>query len=189
MIPKIVQQTVLYDGWGRYLLLKVALPDGATVDRQVDDHGSAACVLPYDAERRTALMVRLPRMGPLFMGRDPYLIEAPAGMLDGGETGPDCVRREAMEEAGVRLTTLEPVACAWPNAGVCSETLDLYLAPFSQSDRVAEGGGVAGEHEGIQVLEMPLADLWRLARGGQIADMKTLLLIYALHDRRPELFV
>jgi nudix-type nucleoside diphosphatase (YffH/AdpP family) len=188
MIPTILKQTVIHDGWGRYLLMDVGLPDGAVVQRQLDDHGSAAAVLPYDASRRVALLVRLPRMGPLFKGLDPYLIEAPAGMIDTGESADACVRREAMEETGVKLTALEPVVRAWPTPGVSSETMDLYLARFSLEDRIGQGGGVAGEHEDIQVIEMPLADLWLRARGGAITDLKTLLLIYALHERRPDLF-
>ncbi len=188
MTPKILRQTVIHDGWGRYLLLDVAWPDGAVVERQLDDHGGAAAVLPYDPAHRVALMVRLPRMGPLFKGMDPYLIEAPAGMIDAGEAPDACVRREAMEEVGVRLTTLEPVVRAWPTPGVSSETMDLYLARFSPEDRIEQGGGVAAEHEGIEIVQMPLAELWLRARGGAIADLKTLLLIYALHDRRPDLF-
>lgn len=188
MTLKIIDQTVVYEGWGRYLLLKVALPDGAIIERQMDDHGVAAAVLPYDVERRTVLMARLPRMGPLFQGLDPYMIEAAAGMIDPGETGEGCVRREALEELGVKLTTLESVANVWTAPGVTTEKVDLYLAPYRQEDRVAKGGGVAGEHEDIEVLEVTLQSLWPQARSGQINDVKTLLLIYALRDRYPELF-
>ncbi len=188
MTWKILNRTVVHDGWGRYLLLDISMADGTVVQRQLDDHGVAASVLPYDPERRTALMVRLPRVGLLFVGHDPLMTEAAAGMIDPGESGADCARREAMEELGVRLTALEPVACAWTAPGVSTETVDLYLAACSQSDRIAEGGGVADEHEDIEIVEMPLDELWRQAKSGQIPDMKTLLLVYALHDRRPELF-
>ena len=188
MTPKILKETVIHKGWGRFLLLEVALPDGGTVTRQLDDHGQAACVLPYDPQRRLAILVRLWRTGPLFMGQTPYLLEAPAGMIDAGETGEVCVRREALEETGLHLTALEPVARAWSAPGISSETLDLYLAPFALTDRVAAGGGLAEEHEDIEVVEMPLAELWRMARAGEITDMKTLLLTYALHERRPDLF-
>lgn len=181
-------QTVVHDGWGRFLLLKVEVAQGVVVERQLDDHGSAACVLPYDPERRTALLARLPRVGPLFMGQDPRLVEAAAGMFGPDESGQDCARREAMEELGVRLTTLEPVACVWSAPGVSTETIDLYLAEYRQADRIAEGGGVEGEHEAIEIVETGLTDLWGQAAGGAVTDMKTLLLIYALHDRRPELF-
>ena len=189
MTWKILDRTVVHQGWGRYLLLDIAMADGTVVQRQLDDHGVAASVLPYDPERRTALLVRLPRVGPLFLGQEPVMTEAAAGMIDPGESGPDCARREAMEELGVRLTALEPVACAWSAPGVSTETVDLYLAPYSLGDRIAEGGGVADEHEDIEIVETSLAELWRQAKAAEIPDMKTLLLVYALHDRRPELFV
>jgi len=50
------------------------------------------------------------------------------------------------------------------------------------------GGGVADEHEGITVVEMPLADLAALAASGEFADLKTFALVPALMQRRPDLF-
>jgi nudix-type nucleoside diphosphatase (YffH/AdpP family) len=188
MTPTIVQQTVIHQGWGRYLLLQVDLGDGEQVQYQMDDHGSAACVLPYDAERRMATLVRLCRTGPLFKGEPPYLIEAPAGIIDAGETGAAAARREAMEETGLRLDGLEPVARAWASPAISTERIDLFLAPVTAADRIARGGGLAAEHERIEVLDMPLAELWRRAEAGEIHDLKTLVLVYALRARRPELF-
>jgi nudix-type nucleoside diphosphatase (YffH/AdpP family) len=188
MTPKIAKQTVIHQGWGRYLLLQVDLGDGVTVERQMDDHGSAACVLPYDAERRTAILVRLCRAGPLFKAEPPYLIEAAAGVIDPGETGEACARREALEETGLRLDALEPVARAWASPSVSTERIDLFLAPVTAGDRIAAGGGLVEEHEGIEVVELALRDLWRRTEAGEINDLKTLVLVYALHARRPELF-
>lgn len=188
MAWKILDKSVVYEGWGRYLVLDVEVANGVVVKRQLDDHGSAACVLAYDPARRTALLASQPRVGPLFMGLEPRLVEAAAGMFDAEESGEDCARREAMEELGVRLTTLDPVACCWSAPGVSTETIDLYLGAYDAADQIAEGGGVEGEHEDIEIVEIALADLWEQALGGAVSDMKTLLLIYALHARRPELF-
>ena len=188
MSPRIVEQSVIYQGWGRYLSLELELADGTRMHRQLDDHGSAAVVLAYDAGRRTALLARLARTGPLFMGQDPYLTEACAGLKEHGETGETCVRREAMEELGLRLGELERVVTAWSAPAVSSETLDLYLAPYSPADRVGPGGGAPGEREDIEVVETPLTELWRQALAGEVSDLKTLALVYALQARRPELF-
>ena len=186
---QLVEQKTVYQGWGRFLLLKVRLAGGAVVDRQLDDHGDAACVLPYDSRRRVALMARMARPGPMFSGEDPVLLEACAGLIDPGETDDVCARREAMEELGVALARLEPVARAFTSPGVCSEAISLYLAPYEAADRVAAGGGLAGENEEIEVVELPLLALARQADAGEIRDVKTLALVQTLRLRRPDLFV
>ena len=115
------------------------------------------------------------------------LLEAPAGMLD--EDDPEaCARREALEEVGLELRQLEPLGMAWSCPGVSTERMYLFLAPYSSSDRVAAGGGLAEENEDIEVVEMELAALWELAERGGIQDLKTLVLVQALKLRRPELW-
>jgi nudix-type nucleoside diphosphatase (YffH/AdpP family) len=116
------------------------------------------------------------------------LIEAPAGMIANGESAEDTVRREAMEEAGLRLGELEPVATCWPSPGVLSEHTHLFLAPYRPADRVGTGGGLAEEHEAITVEEIALAQLWRAAQAGELRDLKTFTLVLSLYVRRPMLF-
>jgi len=185
--PALLETRLLHDGWGRYLVASVRLEDGAVVQREVEDHGHAAAVLPYDPERRTALLVRLARVGPLVSGADPYLLEAPAGMLD-GEGAEAAVRREALEEAGVRLDALEPAGSPHSMPGVSTETVSLFLAPYRLADRVEAGGGLAEEHENIEVVEAPLSELWGRLEAGELRDLKTLALVAVLKARRPELF-
>ena len=178
----------VYEGWGRFLLLTVRLANGAVVQRQLEDHGSAAAVLPYDPVRRVALLARMPRPGPLFNGEEPLILEACAGIIDPGESPDVCARREAMEELGVRLEALEPLGRTYPGPGVSSEIISLYLAPYAAADRTHAGGGLASENEEIEVLELPLAALARQCDAGEIRDLKTLAMILALRVRRPDLF-
>jgi len=185
---RIVERKTIYDGWGRFYLLGIEMDDGTLIQRQLEDHGMAASVLPYDAERRVALLARLPRAGPLFRNEDPRVMETAAGIIDPGETPEISVRREALEELGVRLSDIEFVARSWCAPGVSSEVVSLYLAPYAAADRIASGGGLEGENEDIEVLELPLAALARQADAGEVRDMKTLALILTLRLRRPELF-
>ena len=123
----------------------------------------------------------------MFAEEATYLHECPAGRLD-AEDAEEEVRREALEEVGVRLTDLEFVVDGWSMASVSTERIKLYLAAYGATERVSEGGGLEEENEAIQVIEMPLAELAGRARDGRLTDMKTMLLVLALKDRRPELF-
>lgn len=187
MEPTVVSRRVLHEGWGKLLELTIRLPGGAEIKREVGDHGSAAAVLPYDAERRTALLVRQFRAPPFYEAREANVLEALAGMLDGDDPT-DCARREAWEEAGLRLDRLEPVASVWTSPGVSTERIHLFLAPYSGESRTGPGGGLSDEHEDITVVEVGLSDLAAQSDEGGIVDMKTLALVQALRLRRPELF-
>jgi len=179
---------MIYDGWSRFQMLSVEIGDGRVFQRQFEDHGEAAAVLPYDPERRMALMVRQPRVGPLYSGMDPFLLEAAAGVIDPGEEPAAAAAREALEEVGVRLGKVEFVTATWSVPAVSSERIQLFLAPYSAEDRVAAGGGLEHEGEEIEVVEMSLADLLAEADAGRITDSKTLILIWALARRRADLF-
>ena len=186
--PAILGVEPKYRGWCTLSLATVQLSDGRVTTREIENHGNAACVLPYDPARRVAMVIRQFRAPPLHAGGVATLIEAPAGLIDQGEDGATAARREAMEEVGVRLTTLEQVANAWTMPGLSSERMALFLGAYAQADRVAAGGGVATEHEAIEVIEMPLAALAAMAESGALADLKTFALVQTLRMKRPELF-
>ena len=185
---RLFNRHIVYSGWGRFLTADMELDSGVVVHRQIEDHGEAAAVLAYDPERRTALLVRQPRAGPLYSGFDAYLVEAAAGRIEEGDEAEATVVREAMEELGVRLKGVEPVVAAWSMPAVSSERIHLYLAACSAADRVGAGGGLEEEHEEIEVLELPLKEVLRRADAGELPDIKTLALVWALARRRPELF-
>jgi nudix-type nucleoside diphosphatase (YffH/AdpP family) len=144
-------------------------------------------VLPYDPARRVAILVRQFRVPVFMVNQAEDTLEAIAGILESDDPFA-CARREAMEEAGLRLTRLEPVASAWTMPGVSTECMHLYLAPYAEADRVGPGGGLAQEHEDTRVMELTLSGLAALADAGRLDDMKTLVLVQTLRLRRPDLF-
>jgi nudix-type nucleoside diphosphatase (YffH/AdpP family) len=177
----------VYEGWARMLVATVRLPDGSEATREIEDHGEAVAVLPYDPDRRVALLVRQFRAPVRQVGEADDLLEAPAGLRDEPD-GQAAARREVLEEVGVRLRDLEPVCTAWSMPGLSTERIGLYLSPFAAADRVAAGGGLAEERESITVVEVALAELARLADAGALPDLKTLALVQTLRLRRPDLF-
>lgn len=183
---RISKSTLVYDGWYKFHRLELAMPDGALAERHLLDNGSAVAVLPYDPVRRTCCLITQPRAAVLAAG-EPPLLEAIAGYLDGIDPG-DRIREEAMEEAGLQLDALEPVSRMWSLPPVSTERIDLFLARYAAGDKVAPGGGAAGEHECITVIEMGLDALRDLVVAGELTDAKTLILAQALMLRHPELW-
>ncbi len=178
---------IAHDGWARFLVAEVIQSDGTRVSREMEDHGRAVSVLPYDPGRRVATLVSQLRAPLLYAGGPPSILEAPAGLLE-DENPEEGARREAVEETGLRLGTLEPVASAWSMPGVSTERMDLFLAEYGSADRIGHGGGLASEGETVTVHEIPLEELAAMVERGVLADMKTLVLLFALQLRRPELF-
>lgn len=188
MPVRIERTEVVYKGWLSLILAHMRGDDGTPFERVIEDHGSGVAVLPYDPGHRVALVVRLPRAPVLHAGQTEPLIEAPAGLIDPGEAAEAAAIREAYEETGVRLATLEPLGVIWSMPGISTERMALFLAPYAAADRIGPGGGLAEEHETITVEEIALADLARLADAHQITDMRTLTMVQTLRLRRPDLF-
>lgn len=187
MAARIVSTTVRYEGWARLSQARVRLDSGQEITREIEDHGASVAVLPYDPVRRTALLVRQVRAPVLATLGASDLLEAPAGLTDGGDPI-DTARRELHEEVGLALTELEHVASVFTMPGISTEHMDLYLARYTPADRTGAGGGLADEHEQLTVEELALAELWRMAERNELADMKTLTLLFALRLRHGDLF-
>ena len=187
MEPLILECRTEHSGYLTLERLRIRLKDGAEVWREIERHGDAAAVLPYDAERRCALIVQLFR-APVFDVRGATrLQEACAGMIVNEEPAA-AARREALEELGVALHRLDFVARVWSSPGVSAEQVSLFLAPYGRADRTAEGGGIAAEHEAITVIERPLRALGADLNHGHVEDAKLGILLLTLRFRLPELF-
>lgn len=185
---EITKVETIHDGWAKFLIATVRLPDGRVMRREIEDHGAAAAVLPYDPHRRTAMLVRQFRAPVMLAAGRPHTLEVIAGIVE-DDDAQTTARREAMEEAGLRLGDLEAVATVWVMPGISTERSSLFLAPYTAASRVADGGGIADEHEDIVVVEIALAALAGMADRGEIDDMKTLTLVQTLRLRHPDLFM
>jgi nudix-type nucleoside diphosphatase (YffH/AdpP family) len=186
-VPQILSTRSLYDGWTTLRLVRVRLDSGEVVNREVEDHGDAVAVLPYDPVRRMVMLVRILRTPALLRAGRATLLECPAGLLEEADPAA-AARREACEEVGLALGDMEHVGRVWTSPGVSAEQMDLYLAPYSAADRVNAGGGIASEHEAIEVTELGLDVVWTMVERGELDDMKTLALMQALRLRHAELF-
>lgn len=154
-------------------------PDGSseTLHREVFHNPPGAAVLPIDRARGTCLLVRQLRLPAYLTDGSPTLIEACAGIVDDGEDPAETVRREAEEELGTRIHAITRRFALYTSPGSCTETLHLFTAGYTPADRTGDGGGLPGEGEQIQVLELELTQAWEMAENGTIRDAKTMLLL------------
>jgi nudix-type nucleoside diphosphatase (YffH/AdpP family) len=193
---EITDRRIVYQGFTRLEVLDIAQVSRAGVTmhmkREIETHGNGAAVLAYDAGLRTAILVRQLRVPVgLSLPDAAHLLEVIAGLIDhAADDAAATAKREAMEEAGLRLGELTEVAAPFSSPGVSTERLALFLAEIDiATARVETGGGLAEEHEDIEVVDIPLKTLANMADQGEILDLKTFALVQTLRLRRPDLFL
>ena len=175
---------VLSDAWYTLRRADFAYRDATgnwnNEQREAYDRGNGATILLVDWGRQTVVLTRQFRMPAYLNGhKDGMLIEAPAGLLDTDDADDTdtAIRREAEEETGYRVRSIERLFELFMSPGSVTERVAFFAAEYTPDDRVSAGGGVAQEGERIEVLELDLADALERVRTGEINDAKTVLLL------------
>jgi len=176
----IVSEKTLSDGWTRLSSYELDYTDSSgethRLHREIYHKSEAACILLYDAGRDMVVLVRQFRLPAYLDGKPAWMVEVPAGLLD--EDHPeDAIRREAMEETGYRLRDVRFVFKAFMSPGAITELVHFFHAPIDLTDRVNGGGGLAEEHEDIEVMEVPLDEAVAMIGNGEIIDAKTIMML------------
>ena len=150
----------------------------------------AVTVLPYDPARDRVLLIEQMRAGPFARGdRNPWQLEAIAGRIDPGETPEHCARREAVEEAGLTLGALLPVAAYYPSPGAKTEFIHSYLGLTDLPDGAAGVFGVEDEAEDIRGHLLSFEQAMALVASGEIQNAPLLLTLFWLQRERGALRV
>lgn len=178
---KIQKTEILSDNW--YTLKKITYEyvtkDGnkQVQSREAYDRGNGATILLYNTVQQTIILTRQFRLPTYINGNETgLLIEACAGLLD-QDHPEDCIRRETEEETGYQITDVQKVFEAYMSPGSVTELLYFFIAEYSKSMKVSEGGGLAHEQENIEVLELNINDAIKMIETGEIKDGKTILLL------------
>jgi GDP-mannose pyrophosphatase NudK len=178
---KILENKVLSDYW--YVLRKVTFErtrlNGEVLHqtREAYDRGNGAAILLYNKVSKTVILTRQFRLPSYLNGNTTgFLIEACAGLLE-KENAEEAIRRETEEETGYQLSAVKKVMEAYMSPGSVTEILYFFVAEYSSSMKVGEGGGVPEENEDIEVLEMSFAAALERVKTGEIKDAKTIMLL------------
>ena len=177
---RILGETLLAEGRFRLTRTRAEIEeaDGArrTLEHEIYHHEGAAAVLLYDPARGVVLLVRQFRLAAYLADGALETIEVCAGMLDGDD--PEiCVRREALEETGVRIESVRHAFDAFMSPGGVTEKIACFVAPYCAADRVGPGGGVDAD-ERIEVVEIAFDEALAMIESGEIRDGKTIALLY-----------
>ena len=154
--------------------------------REVFERGHAVGVLPYDPCRDEVVLIEQFRIGAHAAGWAPWQLEAVAGVIDPGETAEEVARRESLEEAGLTLLDLAPMAEFLVSQGAVTETVRLFCGRVD----AAGAGGIHGlEHEGedIKVVVVPFAELPGLLAANKVTNATGLVALQWLLLNRDEL--
>lgn len=180
----ILKTEILSDNW--YILKKITYSytkeDGSmkTQVREAYDRGNGATILLFNREEKTVILTRQFRMPSFVNGNESgMLIESCAGLLD-GDTPADCVIKEAEEETGYRIREPKKIFEAYMSPGAVTEIVHFFVAEYSKSMKVNEGGGAKDEEENIEVLEMHIDEAMKMIENGEIKDGKTIMLLQYL---------
>jgi ADP-ribose pyrophosphatase len=179
--------------WKRFvhlqtLVLEQTRADGRVehLDREVHDHGAAATVLLVDPVRQSVVLVRQFRPGAFLGGHpDGFLLETVAGLLD-DDSPEEAVTREAMEETGYTVRDVRHLFDIYSSPGTLTEHVACFVARIDAAKRDGKGGGVEGEGEDIEVVEMPIDGAYAAIASGGIVDAKTIMLLQWLMLHRDE---
>lgn len=185
---KIITTEILSNNW--YLLKKITYQylkrDGSwqTQSREAYDRGNGAVILLYDPGRSTVILTRQFRLPTYINGNETgLLIEACAGLLD-KDNPEDCIRRETEEETGYKIAHVQKVMEAFMSPGSVTEILYFFIAAYSQSMKVNDGGGIAAEQEEIEVIEIAFDKALTMVDKGEIRDGKTIMLLQYLRLKK-----
>ena len=155
------------------------------MSREVFERGHAVTVLPYDPARDEVVLIEQFRPGAFAAGKNPWLIECVAGIIEDGEMTEDVAYREIVEETGLSVSDLWHMLGMFVSPGAVTEFIELYLGRVDARD----AGGVHGldhEHEDIRVFKCAFGKALDMLDDGRIIDCHTVTSLHWLALHRDE---
>ena len=163
---KTLKSEKIYEGAIINLRRDKVTVQGGTSYREIIEHNGGAVIAALTEDKKL-VMVRQYRKPA-----DKVMLEVPAGKIDPGEKPLEAAVRELKEETGYTAEKVEFLTQFYPSVGYSEEVLYLYLCTG-----LIPGETNFDENEAIDIEEVELDRLFKMAMSGEIDDAKTLIAI------------
>jgi ADP-ribose pyrophosphatase len=144
------------------------LPDGRTKKGVIAHPGDAVVILPKCGDSCWYLI----RQYRFAVGR--YILEAPAGKLEPGESPVETAKRELIEETGYQAGTMIEKGWIYTTPGFSDEKLYLFEATGLTPSEAFE----KDEDELIELVTVTTRELEEMCLDGRVSDAKTISVVY-----------
>jgi len=178
----------VYGGYFKVLEANVETSDNELIKRELfsrESNGNSedsVCAIVYDIIKKKYIFTKQFRIG-LYREDNMEIIEATAGTLKIGENPTECMIREIEEELGYSTDNILKICEFYSSVGCLGEKIHLYQAFVSS--KVSDGGGLAEEHEEIEIVEMSIDEMKEYT----FLDAKTIIGVQnILSDKRQNIY-
>ena len=148
--------------------IEYTLPDGRTKEGVIVHPGDAVVVLPKCGDSCWHLI----RQYRFAVGG--YILEAPAGKLEQGESPAETAKRELIEETGFQAGEMVEKGWIYTTPGFTDEK--LYL--FEARDLTPSDAFEKDEDELIELVTVTARELKEMCLDGRVSDAKTISVVY-----------
>ena len=163
---KTVKSEKIYEGTIINLRRDKVTAQGGTSYREIIEHNGGAVIAALTEDKKL-VMVRQYRKPA-----DKVMLDVPAGKIDPGEMPLEAAVRELKEETGYTASKVEFLTEFYPSVGYSEERLYLYLCTG-----LTPGETCFDENEAIEIEEIDLDRLFKMAMSGELDDAKTIIAI------------
>jgi len=177
---RVHQREILSDQWARLESVEFDYlrSDGEwqRQKREIYHRGHGAAILLYNLASNEIVLTRQFRFPAWSLGGDGFLLEVPAGIIEGDDPA-QTIQAETEQETGFLIGEPTFLFKAYATPGSVTEQLHYYAAPFDNDQRPGTGGGLEEEGEDIEVVVVNLQQAFEWVMQGKIEDAKTIILI------------